>query len=458
MDTSSTASSTRVRAGAFGGIEARVDQLIIGRKLLFPVYDSSGVLLLSSGTRITPQLKSGLKQRGIRSVVVHDEDSSNTTLHEDFSGSEPPEARLGEELSADPGAGNGESVLRVSNVGTPVRDRLVSPQCEDYDAAFTNELVSRSKNDIRTLETVLQDVLRPRGANGTRIQGLTSERLGEFAVDFDAVLSTIFDHVRGPSLAEHSLRVAVLGMAIAVEMGLDAENVGQVGAIGFVQDCGMARVPQHIREANRPLSRVEFLEIQKHPIYSAEILKRVSGLPRLAPLVAHQVHEKPDGSGYPAGREGNRIHMFARMLHVADAYHAMISPRPYRRPLMPYAAMECLVRQAQQGMVDRQVVRGILRSLSLFPLGSYVTLSDGSVARVRRRNGDAYDRPIVRRLQDKNGRRIDPAGSAALVDLARSELTIMQALPAPGSEEMGYSSRLLVPPRSLFEDDDSVDL
>ena len=64
-------------------------------------------------------------------------------------------------------------------------------------------------------------------------------------------------------------------------------------------------------------------------------------------------------------------------LRFLDRYDALVSPRAFRPPLTPYAAMECLLRQSAAGDVDPEVVRALLMVQSLFPIGSYVVLSDG---------------------------------------------------------------------------------
>jgi HD-GYP domain-containing protein (c-di-GMP phosphodiesterase class II) len=205
----------------------------------------------------------------------------------------------------------------------------------------------------------------------------------------------------------------------------------------------MLRVPEGIRNASHKLSSDDRLEITKHPIYSLEILERITLLPRIAPLVVYQVHERPNGQGYPRGRSGKHIHPFAKMVAVADTYTALRSVRPFRPPLSPYAAMECVIRQARDRHVEPDVVRALLRIQSLFPLGSYVTLSDSSVACVLRSNGDEYTKPIVQHVQDAEGNSIEADDDAALIDLLDSRLSIRQALPTPGTTEVGLSEEVL---------------
>ena len=74
-------------------------------------------------------------------------------------------------------------------------------------------------------------------------------------------------------------------------------------------------------------------------------------------------------------------------------------------------------------------MRALLHTLALFPIGSYVTLSDGSVAKVLRTNGKEYTKPIVQRLQNGSGCFVEPDDDDQLVDLTKSELTVVQALP-----------------------------
>ncbi|HEX4150561.1 MAG TPA: HD domain-containing phosphohydrolase, partial [Pirellulales bacterium] len=145
-------------------------------------------------------------------------------------------------------------------------------------------------------------------------------------------------------------------------------------------------------------------------------------------LIAYQIHERCDGSGYPRRRQVATIHPLARIAAVADVFVALISPRAYRPALMPYYAMEYLLRGAAQGVFDLEAVRGLLTAVSLFPLGSHVMLSDGRTGKVLRSNRAAYNRPIL----SVAGSAGQPLGSV-IVDLNQPdcELHVVRAVPAP---------------------------
>jgi HD-GYP domain-containing protein (c-di-GMP phosphodiesterase class II) len=144
------------------------------------------------------------------------------------------------------------------------------------------------------------------------------------------------------------------------------------------------------------LEPAEFRSIVRHPVLTFEVLEEnLERVPAGARMVAYQIHERCDGSGYPRGRTGERIHELAKIAAVADTYVALVSPRPHRRGLVPYFAVETILRGVREGLFDARVARGLLRCVSLFPIGSYVALSDGRVGRVIRSAGEHFDRPVL---------------------------------------------------------------
>ena len=98
-----------------------------------------------------------------------------------------------------------------------------------------------------------------------------------------------------------------------------------------------------------------------HPYHTERVLSRSGFLDALAPIAgAH--HERLDGSGYHRGATAAALTPAARLLAVADAYHAMIEPRPYREPLAPEHAAEALVEQARHERLDPDAVAAVLEA------------------------------------------------------------------------------------------------
>ncbi|MDA1017776.1 MAG: hypothetical protein O3A00_25380 [Planctomycetota bacterium] len=103
---------------------------------------------------------------------------------------------------------------------------------------------------------------------------------------------------------------------------------------------------------------------------------------------------------------------------------------------MPYSVMELLLNQASEHIIDRDVVRGCLRVLSLFPIGSMAEISDQSLVSVVRSNHEEYTKPVVRRVSGTGRIRIDSGHESELVDLSQSRIAIVRAVPDPKRGEV----------------------
>jgi HD-GYP domain-containing protein (c-di-GMP phosphodiesterase class II) len=416
-----------------------LNQLILGRELSLPIHGPNGVLLVGAGTKITAELKQRLLARGMSRVLIDECDAAHVTLNEihDERVLEAFEKKLSERLDSLIRTG----MMSVRNSGPAVRDKVVRHGCQRYDAHSQAEITAENEKHAAVVSEVLESVVSGGEVDTERVDDVTGSCIRSLVADVEGVLSAGLAKKDRVTLAQHSMKIATLAMAIAIEMGLDTDNVRLVGLSGLLGDLGMAQVPQHLRDANRPLTEVEFVEIQKHPIRTANLLEKMHGLPSIVQIIAYQTHERPDGSGYPRGRTRQSIHPFALLMHVADAYAAMTSPRPYRPALMPYAAMTTLLEEVRRGRVDAAAVRSLLHVMSLFPIASFVTLSDGTVAQVLRANGPDFTRPIVQRVQAADGSFVDSADDSTLIDLSRSELQIIQALPTPRRHEIDLADR-----------------
>ncbi len=145
--------------------------------------------------------------------------------------------------------------------------------------------------------------------------------------------------IRDPYTAGHQRRVAQLASAIARERGFPENRITGIRLGGMIHDLGKLAVPAEILVKPSRLSENEFKLIQEHPRIGYNILKSVEFPWPLADM-AHQHHERMDGSGYPRGLHGGEILEEALILAVADVVEAMASHRPYRPALGVDAALE----------------------------------------------------------------------------------------------------------------------
>jgi HD-GYP domain-containing protein (c-di-GMP phosphodiesterase class II) len=159
-------------------------------------------------------------------------------------------------------------------------------------------------------------------------------------VEFVQSLASALD-ARDPYTAGHSHRVSQMSQAIARAMDLTPETVERVRVGALLHDIGKIGVADRIlRKAGR-LTSEEFAIVRMHPEIGRRILEGVRGFgPYLAAVELH--HENWDGTGYPHGQSRETTPVDARIIHVADAYDAMTSDRPYRAGMTHADAVQTL--------------------------------------------------------------------------------------------------------------------
>lgn len=141
------------------------------------------------------------------------------------------------------------------------------------------------------------------------------------------VLADAVDHRDAGTLA-HSETVGRYAEMIAAELGLEEEHVARVKLAGVLHDIGKVGVPDSVLQKAGPLDEHDWAEMHNHCELGSRLLSG-AGLDDIA-LWVLQSHERPDGSGYPAGLRRSEIAPEARILAVADAYEAMVADRIYR--------------------------------------------------------------------------------------------------------------------------------
>jgi putative nucleotidyltransferase with HDIG domain len=141
---------------------------------------------------------------------------------------------------------------------------------------------------------------------------------------------------------EHSARVAAIGLEIAAEMHLPADELTALRRGGLLHDIGKLGVEDHILRKSGPLNDQEWEAIKRHPVIGYDMLKDVPFLaPSLAGIRHH--HERWDGDGYPDRLKGEAIPLAVRILSVADAFDAITSDRPYRTSFSLQFALQAIV-------------------------------------------------------------------------------------------------------------------
>ncbi len=382
-----------------------LNHLPLGASLSSDIFDSQQLKLLAAGATITDTLLQNLRMRGVSqlSVSVGDMARINAFKPQGMLSKAPP-ARLASRLQHETDLSRELDQLAATEHDTawkPSRDafsaKLNVPGASQYDESFTSELANRHERNAGQIDKLLKDSLLSGAVDGLdAMHSAISTSLDAAATDFDVFVCLGANPYAWPFPSRHSQHAAMLSIAVGSMLGLDETSLTELATGCLIHDVGMLAIPPALIEANRMLNEAEYAEVTKHPFTTFSLLeKHLDTVPVASRMVAYQMHERSNGSGYPRQRRGAGIHPLARIAAVTDSYTALVAQRPHRRGMLPYYAIETMVRDAGRGLYDIRVVRALLETVGLFPIGSYVELSNGYVARVIRGNGAKYAQPVV---------------------------------------------------------------
>ncbi|EJW18827.1 HD-GYP domain-containing protein [Paenibacillus alvei] len=195
-------------------------------------------------------------------------------------------------------------------------------------------------------------------------------------------------------LFHKSVAVALTSYLIGQWSGYPSKEGMQVALSGLLHDIGKAKVDNDVWYKKGLLTDSEKIEMRKHTQYGYELLRNVPAINDGVKLAALQHHERLDGSGYPLGVKGDRIHPYAKIVAIADIFHAMTQNRVYKRASSPYMALERL-KEDSFGKLDPQLVRTFILKVAQMHQNAFVKLNDGRVGRIVFTEDSYLTRPWV---------------------------------------------------------------
>lgn len=341
------------------------------RYLAQHILDERGRVLLARGVQLTPSLVKRLWQLGIGSVCVEDEATSDIVPNE-FVNSELRQHTLQATYQS------------LTELATGTFGKVVRPP--------------RLKQRLKPLLMTVIDELKA-------IEG-AGEHLGNV-------------YLSDGELYHHSVNVTFFALSIGLGLNLSEDDLVDLGLGTLLHDVGKLRIPEYVLKKPGRLTPDEFEQVKLHTYYGYELLRDVPDLSSRSTHIALEHHERVDGSGYPRGLRGDEIQLFGRITGPVDVYEALTANRIYRAGYLPHQAYELLLGGGGT-QFDPLMVDTFIRMIAIYPVGSTVSLSTGFRAVVVQSPPRSTHRPIVRIIEDEDGR---PVPNPWQVDLSR-ELTV----------------------------------
>lgn len=200
--------------------------------------------------------------------------------------------------------------------------------------------------------------------------------------------------------AHHSVNVAVLSLLIGMHLQLERPLQNALGLAALLHDIGKVRIPREILTKQEPPTAEERVQVRRHTLYGAHLLRNLPGLLRLAMVVAFEHHANFNLSGYPRIAAKTAPHPITCIVQLADFYDAATaSVGSVRCPMLPHEAVTFILERAGT-IFDPALVPVFVRAVGRYPAGSLVELSSGETAVVVGPGEQAIERPMVKIVAD----------------------------------------------------------
>ncbi|CAM4378603.1 HD-GYP domain-containing protein (c-di-GMP phosphodiesterase class II) [Paenibacillus endophyticus] len=182
-------------------------------------------------------------------------------------------------------------------------------------------------------------------------------------------------------LLHNSITCALTSYQIAQWTGFPQKDWMQIAFAGLLHDIGNVKIDKSILTKPNSLSVEEKEEMMRHTVLGYQLLKNVPALNEGVKMAALQHHEKVDGTGYPLGIDATKINPYAKIVAIADIFHAMTLNKAYRKAVSPYLVLEQIQSDAF-GKLDPTYVRIFVEKATQFHNGTIVRLNDERIGEI----------------------------------------------------------------------------
>ncbi|ANE48465.1 HD family phosphohydrolase [Paenibacillus swuensis] len=326
-------------------MRVHVTELVNGDTLNKDIYNSYGLMVISSGTVLQSKEISKLYLHSIDYVDI----LTRATLHD----LEP--------------------------------DKLDNP----YLSSMHSEYISA----LQGIESLFAQAFQDGKFEHEQMESSFGPLVINFKQQTDVVTLLLTLNSKDDYTYQHSVQVGMISYYIAKWLGLQEEEALIVGKAGFLHDIGKCRIDESILNKPGRLTETEYTEIKQHTIHGHEIISRSIGS-SVYSRVALEHHERMDGQGYPNGKKGDELHFYSRIVAVADVYSAMISSRVYQEKRDLLTVLKELNR-CSFGELDPVITQTFIKNMIPNFIGKKVMLKSGETGEIVMNNPNDFFSPLL---------------------------------------------------------------
>ena len=313
-----------------------------------------------------------------------------------------------------------ESAAPVKNTPAPVVVAALKPPVAEPKASYDQEIKRAKAIQAKAKIAVTSMFNEARMGNAIEVASvapLVDEINGSLERNVGALLSIVRLKTADDYTYMHSVAVCGLMIALGRVLGLEGEELRQVGLGGLLHDLGKISMPMEVLNKPGKLTDEEFATIKGHPRAGWKILKKSNEVSETPLDICLHHHERVDGNGYPERISGDALTLHARMGAVCDVYDAITSDRPYKAG---WAPAESIKRMSEwcKGQFDETVFKAFVKTMGIYPTGSLVKLKSGRLGVVTDQSEGSLLQPRVKVFFSLKSK--EPL-SVEIIDLKRSQ-------------------------------------
>ncbi len=192
----------------------------------------------------------------------------------------------------------------------------------------------------------------------------------------------------------HGVNVAALSALLGKWIGLEKVQLNLLVYSAILHDFGKTKINRELLEKENTLTTNEFNIIKTHANIGYQIIKEIKFLDKSVSYGVLMHHERLDGSGYPLGLKGEAIHIFAKIIAIADVFDAINSDRKYKDKKLPFEALQILKTESL-GKLDYEYVKIFLDHILDYYTGEEVLLNTKEIYKIIKMNVNNLERPLI---------------------------------------------------------------
>lgn len=266
---------------------------------------------------------------------------------------------------------------------------------------------------VNSLKEISKFLMSNQDIDLVSVNNSLSSLIDQIALGNEQFLALVNNPGEAKYIYNHMANVAVLSIFLGRQAGLNKSRLLELSLGALLHDLGLLQFEQLIY-ATRKITNEEYEQIKRHPALGAKMLEKQTGISKNILSIVAGHHERIDGSGYPRGLKAEVIDELTQIVGLANAYDSLIHKRPFRARLLNEQVVKLLV--GQKVSFNGRLLKLFIEAISIYPLGCWVKLSSGDIAKVVGINKPSLLKPIVQLYFDKQDKRLE---AERIIDLSK---------------------------------------